>query len=159
VDGRRPGRGLSNTAEPVHHKRTKMGKAALTFLLLYSTEMTEILISQLHEEQGGAHLPGFGHTRAQDDFVFFDLKTVAPDQGGEIEPATGAKIPIESPVDREQAATAKDAPVVAAAGEHGGIANGQILLAGVVGGFPEDGVKHCRGIGGRAAPPPAPSAS
>ena len=85
------------------------------------------------------------------------LKTVALDQGGEVEPGTGAKILIEGPVEGEQAATAEEAPVVAAAGEHGGIANRQVLPAGMVGDFPEDGVEHERGVGAGAAPTPPPA--
>ena len=152
----RPGGDLANAAELVHYEITKTGKAASTFLLLHATEMAEILISQLHEEQGGAHLPGYGHTCLQGYFVFVYLKAIALDQGGEVHPGAGAEILVEGAVDGEQAATAENAPVVAAAGKHRGIANGQILPAGVVGHFPEDGVEHCRGVGGRAAPPPAP---
>lgn len=72
------------------------------------------------------------------------------DEGGEIQPAVPAEIRVEAAVDGEQATAEEEAAVVTAAGEHGGTTNREILPAGMVGEFPEDGAKEGARIGGRA---------
>jgi len=146
---------VANAAKPVHYQGTN-AEAAAAFLLFFTTEMTNHIEAWLHEEQGGAHLPSFFDAGGYGHCVLLDLKTILGDQGGEIDLATRVEIFIQGTVESEQAATAEKAPVVAAAGKHGGIANRQVLPAGVVGGFPEDGIKHFQWAGGRAAATPTP---
>ena len=72
------------------------------------------------------------------------------DERRETQPAALEEIRVEAAVDGEQAATEEQTAVVSPAGEHGGRASWEILPAGGVGEFPEDGAEEFARVGGRA---------
>ena len=117
------------------------------------------LASRLHEEQGGAYLPGHLQARLQDNLIPGQRKMPLVDQGGQVSLAMGEQVLVEGFVVGEQAAAEEQAAIVAPAGKHGGRTGWKILPAGMRGDFPKDGIEERQRGGGRATPPPAPSAS
>ena len=109
------------------------------------------LVGQLEEKQGCAKNPGLGQDRAEGNLFIYNEEGALFDEGGEIQAAVAAEIVVEAAVDGEEATTDEEAAIVTPAGEHGGEAGGEILPAGGVGEFPEDGAKELARVGGRAA--------
>ena len=110
-------------------------------MLCFPLKPTEYLIPHLDEEQGGAHLPDFVQTGAKSQLFFCDGKTALLYIGGEISLSACPEILIKGGIDGGEATAEEQAAVVAAAGEHGGITRRQVLPAGMLSKFPEDGIK------------------
>jgi len=95
----------------------------------------------LHEEQGGAELPGLAQTGAQGQPARGHLKTVLLYQGSETGVSTEAEVLVQGRVESGKATAEEQTAVVSAAGQHGGIVFGQVPPAGTMGKFPEDGIQ------------------
>ena len=113
----------------------------MTGIFCARLEAPENLIGILEEEQGGAQLPDLLQTGAESHRVIGQHETALVHKGGEVDLAAGAEVFIQGGVEGGKTTAEKEAAVVAAAGEHGGIPGWQILPAGMVGNFPEDGIQ------------------
>ena len=126
------------------------GEEAAMGTIFFTKDTDGNLAGSLHEEQGGADLPSLLRAGLQGNLVSSQRKTALVHQGSQAGLAAREQVPIKGGVDGEEATAEEQAAVVAAAGEHGRGTGGEILPAGVMGNFPEDGVEQGKRRSGRA---------